>query len=40
MPIGRELPGVIPYKSDGDAYPRINIKALGVTNVGPMSPPT
>ena len=23
MPIGRELPGAIPYKSDGDACPRI-----------------
>ena len=34
MPIGRELPRGIPYKSSGDACPRINIKPLRETNVG------
>ena len=39
MPIGRELPGGISYKSDRDACPRINIKLLRKTNVGMGVPP-
>ena len=39
MLIGRELPGEIPYKRDGDACPRINIKLLRETNVGMGVPP-
>ena len=39
MLIGWELPGGIPYKSDGDACPRIKIKLLKETNVGIRVPP-